>query len=444
MKLANRLSIAATAVIMCTSLGISYTALNAAEDSEISRLDAQISTVTAAGLLPKVDKLQAVSVAAEQSSTGISVAFFTFNGDVTLVNESNVRFVQLPTESELKRSLTAPVQIVGAETYLMRSIAYSDGEYVVAATSLDSVIENKSQNTRRFFILSFLASILGALAVWWLIRRDVRAMNRLISQANLIAAGSKDVALPGPKGSAEVVELTQALSRMIESLAESRKKMESFLGDSSHELRTPLTVIRGYVELLQKEVPQAQRDKAFARLNSEIARMESLIADLLLLSELGGTPLREDSKVDFGNIVDAAIHDMHELQPTRPVIASVQQDIFVIGDEQLLNQLVANIFANIRRHTQPLDQVNVQLLSNASGIHFVVEDAGPGLSQDAYLQGPRYFQRFDASRSRSSGGSGLGMSIIVAIVESHSGTITFSKSDLGGLRIHITFANQTS
>jgi signal transduction histidine kinase len=308
----------------------------------------------------------------------------------------------------------------------------------VAATTLASVIENKSQNTRRFLALSLFASSLGALVVWWLIRRDVRAMNRLIKQANLIAEGSKEVSLSKSKGSAEVVELTQALTRMIESLADSHKRMESFLGDSSHELRTPLTVIRGYVELLQKDVAQEQRDKAFARLNSEIARMESLIADLLLLSELGAQSLHQESEVDFSHIVDAALHDMRELQPQRPVESSVQEKIVMSGDEHLLNQLVANIFANINRHTQSSNPVKVSLAKKDQRIELVVEDGGPGLSIEAYELGPRYFQRFDASRSRASGGSGLGMSIMVAIVESHGGTIRFDKSELGGLRIRIT------
>jgi methyl-accepting chemotaxis protein len=209
---------------MGTALTISYSALNAAEESEVASLDSQISSVIDAGLAPGADKLQAVSTAAEQSGGAITVAFITFEGDITVLNESQVTFKSPPTDSQLKDALDNAVRIEGTDNYLMKSLAYSDIEYVVAATSLDAVIENKSQNSRRFLGLSFLSSAIGAIIVWLLIRRDVRVINRLITKANDIADGLKEVSLPEPRGSTEVSELTVALSHMIESLKDNHMK----------------------------------------------------------------------------------------------------------------------------------------------------------------------------------------------------------------------------
>ena len=437
MKLATRLSLAATAVIVLTSLGISYTALNAAEHSEISRLDSQLDSVVTASKTYSGDILTSASRAAEQSGVALTVAFVNFDGDVTIVNESAISFVKAPRESEMAAAINHPVSIQGVENYRMRTLEFDAHEYVVVATTLESVIENKSQNTRRFLGFTFAGSLFGVIVVWWLIRRDTRVINRLIRQANEISEGERSITFPKAKGSSEVLELTEALEGMLVRLHQNQLRMEMFLGDSSHELRTPLTVIKGYVELLQSDIDEEQRLRAFARLNSEIFRMEQLINDLLLLSEIENVGATGESSVDFSHLVDAAIHDMIELESSREISFQVMPDITLKGDEKLLHQLVANLFSNIRRHTPPNAMVRVNLSQQSNQIELVVEDGGPGLSEDVYRSGAQHFQRFDKSRSRATGGSGLGMSIMVAIVERHGGTIEFTPSDLGGLRVKI-------
>ena len=439
MKLATRLSLAATAVIILTSLGISYTALNAAEHSEISRIDAQLESVVVASKAMSGDVLSAVSKAAEQSGIGLTVAFVNFDGDVTLINESTIKLTMPPNSVAMTSALKQGVSVEGAENYRMRTLEFSESEYVVIATTLESVIENKLQNTRRFMGFTFAGSVLGAGVVWWLIGRDTRVINRLIRQANQIAEGEQTIEFATARGSSEVAELTDSLKRMLERLHENQLRMEVFLGDSSHELRTPLTVIKGYVELLQHDIDEEQRQRAFARLDSEIFRMEQLIRDLLLLLEIEGATPSVDAEIDFSHLVHGAAHDMSELESSRKVTAEVADDVTLMGDERLLNQLVANLFGNIRRHTPKDAAVHIVLKKSEASVDFVVEDGGPGLSEDAYSSGIQHFQRFDKSRSRDTGGSGLGMSIITAVVQRHRGTITLSQSELGGLKTSMRF-----
>ena len=111
------------------------------------------------------------------------------------------------------------------------------------------------------------------------------------------------------------------------------------------------------------------------------------------------------------------------------------------GSESHIARLFTNVFGNISRHTPKDAPVHVSLLRGEHGISIVIEDGGPGLPESAYQEGMRNFQRFDRSRSRQDGGSGLGMSIIYAIVREHGGAVTLRPSNLGGLGIHLFFGN---
>jgi signal transduction histidine kinase len=211
--------------------------------------------------------------------------------------------------------------------------------------------------------------------------------------------------------------------------------MQNFLGDASHELRTPLTVVKGYVELLSTQnMDEEQRARAFDRVNSEVVRMEALINDLLLLAELGESKPVGVGAIDLSGLVLAAVQDLKVLQPERSVRTSVEVGVSMHGTAELIQQLISNLFANLRRHTPADTRVTVSLSKTDHQATLTIDDAGPGLPAESYARGINHFQRFDASRSRESGGSGLGMSIMAAVVRQHGGTIELNPSPLGGLQ----------
>jgi signal transduction histidine kinase len=230
---------------------------------------------------------------------------------------------------------------------------------------------------------------------------------------------------------------------------DTQQAMQNFLGDASHELRTPLTVIKGYVEMLSTaKMTAEQKKRAFERVNAEVLRMQALINDLLMLAELGESKPVESGTVDLSAMVSAAVEDLKVLQPKRKVIAAIDSDLVIAGSNEYLSQLVANLFANIRRHTPDDARVSVSLSAAEGagsgagadgGIILTVDDGGPGLPAESYARGISAFQRFDESRSRESGGSGLGMSIMAGIVRQHGGRIDLNQSPLGGLQtvIHL-------
>jgi signal transduction histidine kinase len=162
--------------------------------------------------------------------------------------------------------------------------------------------------------------------------------------------------------------------------------------------------------------------------------MESLINDLLLLAELGETSGYPFEVVDLSVVLQNSVNDLALLQPQRIINKAIKSGIRINASSELIHQLIANITSNIRRHTPENAQVEISLKDSEEGAEIIFDDAGPGLPESAYKASSQHFQRFDKSRDRQTGGSGLGMSIAFAIVKQHHGSMTLEKSPLGGLR----------
>jgi signal transduction histidine kinase len=221
--------------------------------------------------------------------------------------------------------------------------------------------------------------------------------------------------------------------------ADSLLRMQRFLADASHDLRTPLTVIKGYSELLSKNQIQSteDRNRAYERVNSEIIRMENLIHDLLLLAELGETTRPIFEEVNLTDLVTSYSHDFSTLNPTRTLEVKIDSDITIDGSVEHLRRLIQNIFNNIIRHTDASAPVRVTLCMKGKRAVLTIEDGGKGLPEDGYRDAVTALNRFDSSRSPETGGSGLGLSIIAAIVSEHGGILNLKKSELGGLAVEI-------
>jgi signal transduction histidine kinase len=198
-------------------------------------------------------------------------------------------------------------------------------------------------------------------------------------------------------------------------------------------------VIKGYSELLaQKKMPTpADETRAFDRLQSEISRMNSLISDLLLLAEMGETTVLEKESFDLGEVLQNHINDFMTISEEHPVIFEGHASLDFYGSQIHMQRLIQNALTNIRLHTPPTAPVRVSLLHKSKEIQLLIEDGGPGLTDSAYGEAVRSLQRFDRSRSRVTGGSGLGMSIISGVVSMHDGKLSLQKSELGGLAIDI-------
>ena len=208
------------------------------------------------------------------------------------------------------------------------------------------------------------------------------------------------------------------------------------MADASHELRTPIAAIQGYAELYQKGalVDDEQLDNAMRRVSSDAARMKRLVTDLLLLARLDQGGAVERRSVNLVNLVNDAATDSEAIEPGRPISVEGPEAVRVIGDEQQLSQVMANLLGNARMHTPAGAPVAVQVASDSGFAVVEVIDSGPGLPDGAASRIFDRFYRVDPSRDRQSGGSGLGLAIVAAIVEEHGGTVEAANEPGKGAR----------
>ena len=372
------------------------------------------------------------------------VAFFSINKDLSVLGDNELVIKNKPGIRQLRLASHQPLTIEanGVEAYRLRTCAMPDKEYVVFATALQEARANTSGYIAMLSAVAASTLIIGGLALWLMTRRDLRRVEYLINQARRISMGDFETQLEATKGNSELDTLSNALSSMVESLKaalngerELQNRMKVFIADASHELRTPLTLIRGYTELAfdkrqsDAEVFERSKDRIF----DQIQRMQTLVNDLLLLAEVEHERPSDTELVNFADIVLAATADLQTLHPARKIETIVELQVFVAGSERLLSQLLANIVSNLSRYVPDDKKITFKLRQSQNSVWLRVDDAGEGLPKGAYQKGIQRFGRFDTSRSRASGGSGLGLSIMSAIVDQHGGSFRMSPSEMGGL-----------
>jgi signal transduction histidine kinase len=370
----------------------------AARSSDLAQIDQSLQKVVNSVNAFPSEAISAAILTIDDESLDLTLSLVTQEGDETVINESHLIYPGMSDLSLVRKGLAGAVTAGKSPEFRFQSAAIAGGDYLVISSTLEKLNENFKSNLKSLGLFTAGADALAIFFSIFFLRRHNRGLD------------------------------AQALERM-----------QRFLGDASHELRTPLTVIKGYNEMLSKgQFKQAQdQARAFSRVGSEIERMESLIHDLLLLAELGESRPVDFTEVDFDELVKAHLNDFQVLNKSRKITTSIPNDCFVQGSREHLNRLIQNCLSNIIRHTPSDAPVSVSLRNVGKRAELKIEDGGPGLPDSAYGSEIKAMNRFDPSRSRDSGGSGLGLSIIAAIVQEHSGDLELSKSNLGGLAVTI-------
>ena len=287
-------------------------------------------------------------------------------------------------------------------------------------------------------IVVLVAASIGAL----LVRYALKPLDRLTETASAVTKqpldrGDVRLALRVPPQYAntesEVGQVGAALNLMLDhvdeafqSRFESEEKMRQFVADASHELRTPLASIRGYAELTKRGGEKLSKDmkQAVDRIESESIRMTSLVEDLLLLARFDEGHALQMESVDIAQIVRDALSDAYVTSPEHEWGAEgVEEPVLITGDGSAIHQVVVNLLANARVHTPPGTSVEVRVKQSSDKTVVQVEDSGPGISRDARKRLFERFARGDSSRARSSGSTGLGLSIVDTIVKAHGGSV---------------------
>ena len=249
--------------------------------------------------------------------------------------------------------------------------------------------------------------------------------------------GEGDLSARAPEiGGDEVAAVAAAFNRMASELSarqaqlvEADRARRQLLADVSHELMTPLTAIRGYAETLglpQFQPSSKEGQRAVRVIEEEGDRIERLVQDLLDLArfEAGGLSLSLEN-VDVDEIFERAVERHAKAAQDKNVALEIEprdDDIRMVGDPHRLEQVVQNLVSNALRHTPPGGTITLAATRNAGSVKLTVADTGVGIPEKHL---PHVFDRFyKADQSRSQAGSGLGLSIVKAIVERHGGTVS--------------------
>jgi len=398
MKQRFRVTFFSVLITTLLSLGIGGFALQDSHDAAIRQVDSRLNFVIQSALQNPQDLLNAALFALDAGRIDASVVLLTPKGEQISLTEASQRFALDTSLRNVTNSVSRAISINNENPYRMRSIALPEDEYLVVAISTADLERDWRQNIARLLAFLLFANLLAIALSFLLLRNN----SRRLEQQSLL-------------------------------------RMQRFLSDAAHELRTPLTVIKGYSELLgaRKIESKEDQEKAFARVDHEVKRMESLINDLLLTAELNEATHLDFDLYDISSSLKTHLRDFEILSPERSIKSKIEPALQIKASGDHIDRMIQNIFSNIRRHTPSDAPVLVQLKSKSKEVYLQIEDGGPGLPEDAYNKASYEFERFDRSRSRDTGGSGLGLSIIAAIVKEHSGSISLSKSALGGLAIHI-------
>jgi two-component system, OmpR family, sensor kinase len=371
------------------------------------------------------------------TSGTVTTAKITY-GNCTLHSADKETLVRLPTNGQ---PYTERLYSLDADYRLMATRG-DHGQILVTGLSM-TTMSGTLQSVAITEAIVFAAALLltAIIGTGW-VRLSLRPLRRITVTAGAVArlplASEVDLPhrVPDADQRTEVGQLGAAFNRMlghVESALARREASEGrlrrFAADASHELRTPLAAIRGYAELARRHRSTLPPEVAHAlsRVEAESTRMSALVEDLLLLARLdAGRPL-DSRPVDLTRLAIDATSDARAAGPDhRWQLELPEGAVLVLGDDQRLYQVLANLLSNARVHTPAETTVTVALRPDYArgAAELSVTDNGPGIP--AELQ-PDLFERFvrgDSSRSRAAGSTGLGLSIVAAVIAAHRGSVS--------------------
>src|SRR3990167_592584 len=298
----------------------------------------------------------------------------------------------------------------------------------------------RGELVQKIALRSLLPDLVGlpllALLVWLAIGWGLRPLQRM---AESIKARAPDnlaplVFDPLPQ---ELEPMGAAINRLLLQVNQLLDQEKRFIADAAHELRTPLAVLRIHAQNALEAPDPADRREALRQLGAGVDRATRVVAQLLTLARLD--PNVVQLAMREVNLLDYLRNDLAELTPLAlerhqelSLEADETADYHLLADGPSLGTLLQNLVGNAVQYTPDGGRIQVQLEAQADAIVLRVQDSGPGVSE---AQREKLFERF--YRLGEGQGAGLGLSIVLRVVELHRGTIALCESPLGGLEVAV-------
>jgi two-component system OmpR family sensor kinase len=334
---------------------------------------------------------------------------------------------------------------VAGDEYRVLARTDNDGTLRIVGLPTKDIDNTINSMLTWFAMLTLLGVGVAGVLGTWLVRRQMRPLYAVAETAREVSTqhlSSGDTAIQTrvrddlTDEQSEVGQVGSALNTLLDHVDNalaarhrSEQQVRQFVADASHELRTPLATIHGYAELSRRQLTGSGPEDseallaALGKVETEADRMSDLVADLLLLARLdSGRPLAR-AEVDLTRVLLEAVADARVVAPDHKwQLALPDEPVTVVGDDARLHQVITNLLGNARSHTPSGTTVTVTASSHGDDVRIEVHDDGPGLPPELVDEAFDRFTRGDSSRTRASGGAGLGLSLVSAITEAHGGS----------------------
>ncbi|HYM79134.1 MAG TPA: ATP-binding protein [Candidatus Dormibacteraeota bacterium] len=268
---------------------------------------------------------------------------------------------------------------------------------------------------------------------YWLMRRSLTPVDEITKRAEGITSTNLSERLPVIRTGDELERLSKSLNRMIERLDDAFQHINRFSADASHELRTPLTILQLELEgIAQDHRRDATLGDQIGSALEEAHRMSRIVESLLAISRLDAGEVKMDmTRLDLGELAASTADEMRLLAEEKSIrlLTHAAVGVHVEGDRTRLQQVIVNLIDNAIKYTQESGMIDVSVCREGNTAVLEVSDNGPGIPAHAL---PHVFERFyraDKARSRVTGGSGLGLSIVKAICAAHNAEVKVSSEE---------------
>ena len=315
-----------------------------------------------------------------------------------------------------------PFRFISAPLYRDGKLAY----IVQLGTHLRFIRKSLSGFKRNILAAFPIVLVLGSLGGWLLARRSLSPIGYITSKARSITSANLSERLKLRGADDEMDDLIRTINGMIARLEGSFKRMAEFTADASHELKTPICAMRGEAEVLLSKGRKAEEyQEGLAHFIEQFDHLNQMINDLILLSKFDATqvelkrvPLRLDLLIkDLCNFFQILAE-----QKENSLEMGTIEEVTALGDKVRLQQLFTNLIDNAIKYTSK-GSIHVTLQKNEDTALLRVKDTGIGIPREEQEKIFKRFYRVDKSRSRETGGVGLGLSIAEWIAHAHHGKI---------------------
>ena len=295
--------------------------------------------------------------------------------------------------------------------------------------------QNQINTTLASFALLASVAIAAAILIGWFASGKIfRPIAQMSQSAQAIDSHDLKARLPHGNSSNELDRLAQEFNGMLERLEKAFENQKQFVDDAGHELRTPLTVIRGHLDLLEKN--PAENTASLEIVKDELSRMSRLVFDLQTLTKSNQPDFVSVALVDTQQLNDELFVKAESLADRNWMPAELTQQLEVMIDRQRITQAVLQLADNASKQTLTSDTIQVGVETGSDYVAFFVSDSGPGIP---VAEREKIVKRFARGQSHieKGEGSGLGLAVVEAIAKAHGGYLRIDTSPLGGAWVGI-------